>query len=35
MEKIIGLDLGTNSIGWAVVSHNDDLGLVDKIHDES
>ena len=25
MEKIIGLDLGTNSIGWAVVSHNDDL----------
>ena len=25
MEKIIGLDLGTNSIGWAIVRHNDDL----------
>ena len=25
MEKVIGLDLGTNSIGWAIVSHNDDL----------
>lgn len=24
MEKILGLDLGTNSIGWAIVSRNDD-----------
>ena len=24
MKKILGLDLGTNSIGWAVVSTNDD-----------
>ena len=32
MKKIIGLDLGTNSIGWAVVSHNEDLSytLLDK-----
>ena len=25
MEKVLGLDLGTNSIGWAIVQHNDDL----------
>lgn len=32
MEKVIGLDLGTNSIGWAIVCHNDDLSytLLDK-----
>ena len=32
MEKILGLDLGTNSIGWALVQHNDDLSytLLDK-----
>lgn len=24
MEKVLGLDLGTNSIGWAIVQHNDD-----------
>ena len=24
MKKILGLDLGTNSIGWAVVNANDD-----------
>lgn len=32
MEKIIGLDLGTNSIGWAIVRHNDNLSytLLDK-----
>ena len=32
MEKFIGLDLGTNSIGWAIVCHNDDLSytLLDK-----
>ena len=32
MKKIIGLDLGTNSIGWAIVRHNDDLTytLLDK-----
>ncbi|MGB2172130.1 MAG: hypothetical protein ACPH03_06775 [Flavobacteriaceae bacterium] len=22
MKKILGLDLGTNSIGWALVNHN-------------
>ncbi len=32
MEKILGLDLGTNSIGWAIVQHNDDYSytLLDK-----
>ena len=25
MEKVLGLDLGTNSIGWAIVQHNDDM----------
>ena len=32
MGKVIGLDLGTNSIGWAIVSHNNDLSytLLDK-----
>ena len=32
MEKVLGLDLGTNSIGWALVQHNDDLSytLLDK-----
>lgn len=32
MEKVLGLDLGTNSIGWAIVQHNDDLSytLLDK-----
>ena len=32
MEKIIGLDLGTNSIGWAIVQHNEDASytLLDK-----
>ena len=32
MEKVIGLDLGTNSIGWSIVLHNDDLSytLLDK-----
>ena len=32
MEKVIGLDLGTNSIGWAIVNHNNDLSysLLDK-----
>lgn len=26
MKKILGLDLGTNSIGWAVVCHSDTDG---------
>ena len=32
MEKVLGLDLGTNSIGWAIVQHNDDSSytLLDK-----
>lgn len=32
MEKVLGLDLGTNSIGWAIVTKNDDqsYSLVDK-----
>lgn len=32
MERVLGLDLGTNSIGWAIVQHNDDLSysLLDK-----
>lgn len=32
MDKVIGLDLGTNSIGWAIVCRNDDLSysLLDK-----
>lgn len=32
MEKILGLDLGTNSIGWAIVQHNEDSSytLLDK-----
>jgi len=32
MEKVLGLDLGTNSIGWAIVQHNDDssYSLLDK-----
>ena len=25
MEKVLGLDLGTNSIGWAIVQRNDDM----------
>ena len=31
-NSIIGLDLGTNSIGWAIVRHNADLSytLLDK-----
>ena len=24
MKKIIGLDLGTNSVGWAVINANDE-----------
>jgi len=31
MTKILGLDLGTNSIGWAIVEkENDDFSLIDK-----
>ena len=32
MKRVLGLDLGTNSIGWALVQHNDDLSysLLDK-----
>lgn len=31
MTKILGLDLGTNSIGWAITEHNDDtFTLLDK-----
>lgn len=31
MERILGLDLGTNSIGWAIVDHEDDrYNMVDK-----
>lgn len=30
MEKILGLDLGTNSIGWAIVEKDDSTELVDK-----
>ena len=32
MERVLGLDLGTNSIGWAIVQHNADLSytLLDK-----
>ena len=32
MEKVLGLDLGTNSIGWAIVQHNEDSSytLLDK-----
>ncbi|MGN1245646.1 MAG: type II CRISPR RNA-guided endonuclease Cas9, partial [Muribaculaceae bacterium] len=31
MKKILGLDLGTNSIGWAVVNANDELNKVNGI----
>ena len=31
MKKILGLDLGTNSIGWAVVNADDDLNKVTSI----
>ena len=31
MARILGLDLGTNSIGWAIVEkENNDFSLVDK-----
>lgn len=31
MDKVLGLDLGTNSIGWAIVEQNDsDYRLIDK-----
>lgn len=32
MEKVLGLDLGTNSIGWAIVNHHEDgsYSLVDQ-----
>lgn len=32
MEKVLGLDLGTNSIGWAIVDHHEDgsYSLVDQ-----
>lgn len=32
MDRVLGLDLGTNSIGWAIVQHNDDSSytLLDK-----
>lgn len=31
MERILGLDLGTNSIGWAIVDHEDDnYKIIDK-----
>lgn len=32
MEKVLGIDLGTNSIGWAVIERNDDNScrLIDK-----
>ena len=32
MERVLGLDFGTNSIGWAIVQHNDDssYSLLDK-----
>ena len=31
MERILGLDLGTNSIGWAITEHNDEqFTLIDK-----
>ncbi|HJR99728.1 MAG TPA: hypothetical protein VJ780_02230, partial [Flavobacterium sp.] len=31
MAKILGLDLGTNSIGWAIVENdNNDFSLLDK-----
>ena len=32
MNKVLGLDLGTNSIGWALVQRNDDssYSLLDK-----
>ena len=31
MAKILGLDLGTNSIGWAIVEkNNSDFTLIDK-----
>jgi len=33
MKKILGLDLGTNSIGWAVVSANDENNNPRKIED--
>ena len=30
MKKILGLDLGTNSIGWAVVERDDNVGRIVK-----
>ena len=31
MAKILGLDLGTNSVGWAIVEkNNDEFSLIDK-----
>ncbi len=30
MKKILGLDLGTNSIGWAVVCHSDTDGQTER-----
>jgi CRISPR/Cas system Type II protein with McrA/HNH and RuvC-like nuclease domain len=26
MKKVLGLDLGTNSVGWALVEKDDDAG---------
>jgi CRISPR-associated endonuclease Csn1 len=30
MEKVLGLDLGTNSIGWAIIERNEKVRLVDR-----
>ena len=31
MEKILGIDTGTNSLGWAIVERNDEqYKLIDK-----
>ena len=30
MKKILGLDLGTNSIGWAIVERDDNNGRIIK-----
>lgn len=34
MKKILGLDLGTNSIGWALIENNNILGMGSRIFPE-
>jgi len=34
MTKILGIDLGTNSIGWAIIENNAILGMGSRIFSE-